>query len=502
MPDSAVLIYPHQLYENHPALHKHRLHVLVEDVLFFGDSRYPADFHKLKLMFHRVSMRRYQDDVLGAGRYPSRYIDYTEIDDRLEYVFETLADDGIREIHICDPTDDLLSKRIQRYCKRFNLDLTWYDSPNFVTTPAQIDDFWQDKDDHNYHQTDFYIWQRKRLNLLLTDNEKPVGGKWSYDPDNRRKLDKDITLPNDPAPRTTDDITEAREYVEKYFPQNPGSTEQFIYPTTHDAARQWLRDFVRVKLNDFGNYQDAISTRGNFLFHSLLSPLLNSGLLRPMQIVEAALDYYHENPGTRLASVEGFVRQIIGWREFMRAVYLRDGTTQRNANFWGHQRGLSQAWYDGTLGIPPVDDAIQKAQQFAYNHHIERLMLVGNLMLLCEIHPQQVYRWFMEMFIDAYDWVMVPNVYGMSQYADGGLITTKPYISSSNYVRKMTRSYKRGEWCDIWDGLYWRFIHKHEEFFRGNPRLAVMTSHLSRMGDEKLQTHLNNANQFLTSLDE
>ena len=162
-----------------------------------------------------------------------------------------------------------------------------------------------------------------------------------------------------------------------------------------------------------------------------------------MHIVDVAVQYYDNQSQARLASVEGFVRQIIGWREFMRAVYVKDGTTQRKDNFWDNNRALSSRWYEGTLGISPVDDAIKKAQKYAYNHHIERLMLLGNLMLLSEIHPDEVYRWFMEMFIDAYDWVMVPNVYGMSQYADGGLFTTKPYISSSNYVRKMS-DYKKG----------------------------------------------------------
>ncbi len=499
MTHAAVLIYPHQLYADHPAIHKDRLHVLVEDLLFFGDSRYPARFHKQKLLLHRASMQRYADEILGAGRYQHRTIEYAEQDDRLEHVFETLHREGIREIHVCDPTDYLLERRIRRYCQRYDLELVWYESPNFVTDRQTMQSFWVERDAHDYHQTDFYIWQRRRLGLLLTEQGKPLGGQWTYDSANREKLKQGVQLPPEPEPRENAYVRNARAYVEEHFPQNPGSSEHFIYPTNHAEAQAFLRDFLRVRLEGFGSYQDAISRRGNFLFHSLLSSSINSGLLDPMQVVQATVGYYHAHPGTRYASVEGFVRQIIGWREFMRAVYLRDGTTQRNDNFWGHTRGLDERWYTGDLGIPPVDDAIRKAHNYAYNHHIERLMLVGNFMLLCEIHPQEVYRWFMEMFIDAYDWVMVPNVYGMSQYADGGLITTKPYISSSNYVRKMS-DYKKGDWGDTWDGLYWRFIHKHREFFGGNPRLAMMTSHLKRMSQEKLDAHLHNAESFLETL--
>ena len=496
MTQSAVLIYPHQLYKNHPAIHKDRLHILVEDLLYFRDSRYPMRYHKQKLMLHRASMKRYADEVLGAGRYQYQYIDHKEIDDRLGYVFETLANDGITEIHVADPTDYLLERRIRGYCKQYTLNLHWYDSPNFVTPKETLLSFWGDKDEHDYFQTDFYIWQRKRLNILLTKDGDPIGGKWTYDSDNRKKLKKDVVLPDAPPTFDNEYVQEARKYVETHFSEHIGDTENFIYPTNHTEAKAYLETFMAHKMQDYGTYQDAITNRDPFLFHSLLSSSINSGLLDPMEVIDSALAYYDENNDARLASVEGFIRQIIGWREFMRAVYIKDGTTQRKDNFWRHNRALSSAWYDGTLGIAPVDDAIQKAKKYAYNHHIERLMLVGNLMLLSEVHPDEVYRWFMDMFIDAYDWVMVPNVYGMSQYADGGLITTKPYISSSNYVRKMS-DYKKGDWCDTWDGLYWCFIAKHDDFFKNNPRLAMMTSHLKRMSDEKFETHQQNAESFL-----
>jgi deoxyribodipyrimidine photolyase-related protein len=176
------------------------------------------------------------------------------------------------------------------------------------------------------------------------------------------------------------------------------------------------------------------------------------------------------------------------------------GERERSANFWDHRRPLPSSFYSATTGMDPVDAVLRRVNHHGYAHHIERLMVLGNFLLLCEIDPREVYRWFMEMFIDAYDWVMVPNVFGMSQYADGGLITTKPYFSSSNYLRKMS-DFPRGDWCPIWDGLYWRFILKHRDFFERNPRLSVMASQLKKMGPDKLAGHLKIAETFLNLLD-
>ena len=191
--------------------------------------------------------------------------------------------------------------------------------------------------------------------------------------------------------------------------------------------------------------------------------MLNIGLLTPQQVLDRTFEFSRTHT-VPLASLEGFIRQVIGWREFMYCIYHAVGETQRRGNFWDCQRDLPASFYSADTGIPPVDRVIRRVMDLAYCHHIERLMVLGNFMLLCEVRPEQVYQWFMELFIDAYDWVMVPNVYGMSQYADGGLITTKPYISSSNYIRKMS-DFSRGPWCAIWDGLFWRFVSRHKEVF-------------------------------------
>jgi deoxyribodipyrimidine photolyase-related protein len=486
-----TLIYPHQLFLPHPALQLHHAVWLIEDPLFFGDKHHPATFHKMKLVLHRASLKRYQHEVLA--QYRTHYVDYGALIGDSGALFAQLVQAGATQVHVCDPVDFILEKRIRRYCTHYGLNLVWYDTLNFITTSAQIQQFYASKS--TYHQTDFYVWQRKTHAILL-DKGKPLGGKWTYDSDNRQKLKSNVALPTEPKVYENPFVREAQAYVQQHFAKNYGECYDFIYPTNHAEAQTLLHDFLRVKLGNFGAYQDAISERGAFLFHSLLSSSINIGLLSPMQVITTTLAFYDEHPHISLASIEGFVRQIIGWREFMRAVYVREGVKERNSNFWGQNRALDARWYNGTLGIPPVDAMIKKMLRYAYAHHIERLMLAGNLMVLCEIHPNEVYRWFMELFIDAYDWVMVPNVYGMSQYADGGLITTKPYISSSNYVRKMS-DYKEGDWSKTWDALYWRFIHKHSAFFRANPRLAMMTTHLDRMDDDMIKTHDYRAETFL-----
>jgi deoxyribodipyrimidine photolyase-related protein len=243
---------------------------------------------------------------------------------------------------------------------------------------------------------------------------------------------------------------------------------------------------------NFGAYQDAISIVDSTLFHSVLTPMLNTGLLTPGEVLDEVLGAQ----GVPLNSLEGFVRQLIGWREFMRAAYVVKGRTQRTSNFWKHERPLPESFWSATTGIDPVDTVVRRVLQHAYAHHIERLMILGNFMQLCGFRPDDVYRWFMELFIDAYDWVMVPNVYGMGLYADGGMISTKPYVAGSNYVRKMS-NFKPGAWCETWDGLFWSFIASHRDFFASNTRIGAIVGQLDRMSPERYRAHRLHAETFL-----
>ena len=233
-----------------------------------------------------------------------------------------------------------------------------------------------------------------------------------------------------------------------------------------------------------------------FLNHSVLSPMLNIGLITPNEVISEVLKHKNDIP---INSLEGFIRQIIGWREFIRGVYQYKGVQQRNSNFFDFKRKMPKSFYDGSTGVFPFDNCIKKVLQNAYSNHIERLMILGNFMLLCEINPNDIYKWFMELYVDAYDWVMVPNIYGMSQFSDGGLMSSKPYISSSNYIKKMS-NYKNGPWAVIWDALYWRFIDKQRQKLAKNIRMKFMINLFDKMDDEKKNLHISTANTFLKSL--
>ncbi len=491
--DSVAVIFPHQLFYDNPCLKPGRIVYLAEDPWFFGDPVNQIRFHKQKLILHRASLQAYRNFLESRGHLV-RYLEFSP-ETGMGYLFYRLREDRIGEIVTCEPAERGLSERLSRQAKDYGMEVKFLRTPMFLCSEEDIEDFFRGKP--TFHQTSFYIFQRRHWDILL-ENGKPLGGSWTYDPLNRRKLPRGIAVPPLPDPENEPYASAARDHVTRKFPHHPGETSPFLYPVTHAAAHKWLEHFLTYRLGNFGDYQDAISAQESYLFHSLLSPLLNIGLLTPKQVLDAALAFAGEHP-VPLNSLEGFVRQILGWREYVRAVYLLAGEKQRAGNFWGHTRKLPGAFYTGTTGIPPVDTVIRRLLKTAYAHHIERLMVLGNFMLLAEIAPQAVYQWFMEMFIDAYDWVMVPNVFGMSQFSDGGLIMTKPYVSSSHYLLKMS-DYPAGSWCEVWDGLFWRFITKHRVYFAANPRLKLLIGHLDRMDTTRLRSLIDNADKFLEKL--
>ena len=470
------VVYPHQLFEDHPAISKMRDVWMVEDDLFFNQYK----FHKQKLILHRASMK-YYESKLKENNLVVKYIDALSAESSTKMLFKLFKESGITEIHYCDPVDYLLNRRLTRYARLFKIKLVRYESPNFICSEDYIQTYFANK--KRFHQTDFYVDQRKRFNILLDDGQ-PLGGKWSYDTENRNKLPKGVQIPPIDKLTSSTQLDEAIEYVETNFSANYGSSKDFIYPITHRESEKWFEHFLEQRFINYGTYQDAIVEDETFLFHSVISPMLNVGLLNPLKIIDKAIENtkLKEVP---LNCIEGFVRQILGWREYIRAIYVLKGTQQRNTNYLNHHQSIGESFYNGTTGINPVDASIKRTLKFGYAHHIERLMLLGNLMLLCRLDPDQVYQWFMEMYIDAYDWVMVPNVYGMSQFADGGLMSTKPYISGSNYVLKMS-NFKTDNWASIWDALYWCFIFDHRDFFSKNPRMSMMVHQVNKMSDEKI----------------
>ncbi|MEO0558387.1 MAG: cryptochrome/photolyase family protein [Bacteroidota bacterium] len=488
---TAALVFPHQLFAEHPALKGADRVVLVEDDLFFRDTQYPARFHKLRLVLHRASMRCAADRFRKAG-HEVTYVAWSSRTSTADLVAE-LAADGITTLRVCEPTDFILEKRLTTAAERAGVELAMLDTPLFLNTRAENTDYFDGR--QRARMADFYIHQRRRFGLLIDDDGEPVGGQWSFDADNREKLNEEALAEVPPLPEapSSEYVGEAQAYVEEHFPDHIGASGPLPYPIDPDGAARWLEAFVDERLDRFGPYEDAIEPGQSALYHAVLTPMLNIGLVTPQQVLDAVMDRADD---IRLNSLEGFVRQLVGWREYMRALYDLRGVELRTSNLWEFERELPDAWYDGTTGLVPVDDVIQRVLQTGYANHIERLMVLGTALFLTRVHPRAVYRWFMEMFIDAYDWVMVPNTYGMSQHAAGPVLTTKPYFNGSNYLRKMSH-YPRGDWEAKWDGLFWTFVRDYREEVEGYHRIGMLTRHLDRMGETKMAAHEEAAQRYL-----
>ena len=444
-------------------------------------------------------MKRYEAMLQSKG-HSTLYLEYDPQPDSLERHLSEVAESMTstpRKLIVAEPNDFMLEKRLNRICDRLDIACRFVSTPQFINAPDENADYRASK--KRWFMGDFYKFQRRRLDVLM-DGEDPVGDKWSFDEDNRKKVPKKLLgeIPELLSLKRDSFDEEAVSYVEDRFAKNPGTLEQLYYPTSHADAEKWLKHFLKNRFANFGPYEDAIEQGESWLWHSVLTPMLNIGLLTPEKVVKKTIAFSQKND-VPINSLEGFIRQIIGWREFIRATYQDHGVEMRTTNHWQHHRKIPSSFYDGTTGIVPIDDAIQRVLETGYCHHIERLMVLGGFMFLCEFDPDDIYRWFMEMFIDSYDWVMVPNAYSMSQHADGGLITTKPYFSGSSYVRKMSH-YKVEPWCEVWDGLYWRWIWNHRDSLAKNPRWAMMCSMAKKMESAKRKTHLKNAEQYLKSL--
>ena len=492
---SINIVFPHQLFQESLLFENKVPTYVVEEYLFF--NQYP--FHKQKIAFHRATMKRYADFLQKEKNLEVNYVEaITKISD-IRILIPELKKQGIQHINYIDPTDNWLQKRLDIGFQQSGITAKQYTSPLFLNSKEDLAAFFR-SDKKKYHQTTFYMEQRKKRNILMQPDGKPIGGKWTFDTENRKKYPAKKTPPAIQFPDVDEYYEEAKLYVETHFAEHLGNLGKYsLYPTNFETTKAWLHQFFEHRFMEFGIYEDAIDTENSILHHSVLSPMLNVGLITPKEIIDACLLYAAEN-NVPINSTEGFVRQIIGWREFIRGVYESRGSEERTTNFWKFKKKIPASFYDGTTGILPVDQTIKKALQTGYCNHIERLMILGNFMMLCEFDPDEVYQWFMELFIDSYDWVMVTNVYGMSQFSDGGLMATKPYISGSNYLMKMS-NYQKGEWQEVWDGMFWRFMHTHRDFFLTNPRLGMLVRMFDKMPESKKEKHLLNAETYLKTLE-
>ena len=447
--------------------------------------------HKLKLILFLSSMRSYADE-LKKNKFKINYVDLKK-DFKISYekkLENFIKKNKFEELISFEIEDKFFEKKISTLCKKNKIKLTFIQSPMFLNSRDEFKNYLSKT--KKPFMANFYKIARAKTDILM-ENNKPKGGKWSFDEDNRKKLPKDIKIPQMITAKETKHTKILKQQINTIFKNHPGEVDNFWLPTTYEDAVKWLDYFIIKKFNLFGDYEDAVDTNNNFLFHSALSPMINLGLLTPELIIERVRKVENK---IKINSYEGYIRQIIGWREFIRGIYQNYDQQLEENNFFQHKNSLTKKWYDGTTGLDPLDHSIKNAQKYGYTHHIERLMVLCNIMNLCEIRPNEVYNWFMEMFVDSSDWVMSPNVYGMGLFSEGGIFSTKPYICGSSYFMKMM-NFKRGNWNDIMDGLYWRFINKNRKFFQSNPRLNMMVNIYDKMNIERKNHIIKKANQFI-----
>ena len=452
--------------------------------------------HKLKILMFLWSMRQYRDQLVKNGF----VVYYNSIDDKNfkdtyeNKLLKILKDEKVRTISYFEIEDHFFEDRFNKFVSDNNLETKLFQSPMFLNSRSQFVEFAKTQKSL-IKMASFYQKMRIKMSILIDNNKKPIGGKWSFDEENRKKISGKIKIPKVPINTEDQRINNLKHKINVLFRDHPGSADYLWMPTNREEALKWMEIFFQNKFHDFGTYEDAIIDNNNFLYHSALSPIINMGLLTPKEIVEKAINFSKKN-SIPLNSLEGFIRQIIGWREFIRGIYHYKGKEEKKLNFWQHNRKLTKDWYEGTTGIKPLDDVINDCLKYGYTHHIPRLMIVCNIMNLSRIHPDEIYKWFMEMFVDSSDWVMVPNVYGMGTFADGGIFATKPYSCGSNYILKMS-NYKKDEWCDIVDGLYWKFMSDNLSFFKTNPRLSILVKSVERMKEDRKNMIFEKATNFI-----
>lgn len=499
-----ILILGDQLSDDLSALREgdpaHDIIVMAE---VMGEASY-VPHHPKKIAFLFAAMRKFATRLEGQGW----RVLYSRLDDPGNTqsipgeLIRRASETGAVEVLATEPGEFRLIAALEDCPIPVHL----FPDDRFLCSHAEFDGWAEGRKELRMEW--FYREMRRKTGLLM-EGDKPEGGKWNYDHDNRKPAPGDIAF-DGPLRFSPDKVTEeVLALVEARFPDNFGTLRPFWFATDRDGALAALDHFIAHALPRFGDYQDAMLDGNRFLYHAVISMYLNAGLLGWREICEAAEAAYRANEAP-LNAVEGFIRQIIGWREYMRGIYFHEGPGYTAMNALGHDRDLPDFYWTADTDMRCMAQAIEQTRDEAYAHHIQRLMITGNFALLAGIDPHQVHEWYLAVYADAYEWVEAPNVIGMSQFADGGIVGSKPYVSGGNYIHKMSDYCKKcayeigdksGDKACPYNYLYWAFLHRHRESFGRNPRMAQMYRTWMRMSEEKRQATLDSAETFLARLD-
>ncbi|PWR02279.1 cryptochrome/photolyase family protein [Meridianimarinicoccus roseus] len=484
------------------------------DLVVMAEVRQEATYaphHPKKIAFLFAAMRKFAAQLQERGW----QVAYTRLDDPDNT--HSIAGELVRRAAAHGATEVLMTECGEWRLRAALADADSYGShmkvirfsdTRFIASQAEFDAWAEGR---KQLRMEYFYREMRRKTGLLMDGDKPVGGQWNFDHDNRKPAKGKDLFASGPLRFDPDEtVEEVLALVEREFPSNFGALRPFWFATDAAQAQASLDHFIAQRLETFGDYQDAMLRDDGFLSHAVLGLYINAGLLDPLKVCQAIENAY-ENGDAPINAVEGFIRQILGWREFVRGIYFHEGPDYTLRNALNHQRKLPQMYWGGETRMACMQAAIDQTRDEAYAHHIQRLMVTGNFALLAGVAPAEIHEWYLAVYADAFEWVEAPNVIGMSQFADGGVVGSKPYVSSGAYINRMSDyckgchysvSAKTGEKACPFNLLYWHFLIRHRDRFEGNPRMAQMYRTWDRMDETRRDTVLSEAQQTLKDLSE
>lgn len=493
-----------------PSLSSLADHHTQTDVVLMCEVRSEATYvkhHKKKIAFVFSAMRHFANE-LSDGGYDLRYVKYDDPNNTGSLIGEVariITQEPITELVVTAPAEHRLQTEMAGWSLELDLPVTIKEDDRFLCSP---DEFSSWAEGRKQLRMEYFYREMRRKYSILMDQDGPIGGQWNYDAENRKPPSLGLDVP-DTFRAQSDEITkEVLALVELHFPDHFGDLLPFDFAVSRDQALNALGQFIAKRLSLFGDYQDAMVQNEPWMYHSHIGFYLNCGLLNPLECIERAEAAYHKGVAP-LNAVEGFIRQILGWREYVRGIYWLKMPDYKSANFLEAKRSLPDFYWTADTQMNCMRQCITETKKNAYAHHIQRLMVLGNFALLAGIDPDEVNNWYLLVYADAYEWVELPNVTGMVLFADGGLLASKPYAASGAYINKMSNycgscrykvSVKNGPNACPFNYLYWDFIGRNDSKLRGNPRMGFMYKSLDRMSDEKRDAIQEDSRRFFNAM--
>jgi deoxyribodipyrimidine photolyase-related protein len=502
-----ILVLGDQLTETLPAISDA---VKSKDTILMAEVREEATYvkhHKKKIAFLFSAMRHFARRLRDEN-FNVNYVHYTDSankGDLLAQVKHALSEKDFDEVKVTMPGEYRLLKSIEQWENVLGIPVTICEDNRFLSTPQEFTDWAEGK---KQLRMEFFYREMRRKHNVLMDGKNPIGGKWNYDAQNRESMPETHKVPKHTTFDIDDITSDVIELVKNEFSDHFGDIDNFHFAVTREDALSVLNTFIEERLPNFGQYQDAMVEGKPWLYHSHIAFYLNCGLLTPKEAIQAAEQAFHAGQ-VPLNSAEGFIRQILGWREYVRGFYWHFMPNLKTDNYFNNARSLPSFFWDAQTNMNCMRQCIKETQQNAYAHHIQRLMVIGNFSLLTELSPEEVQAWYLLVYADAYEWVELPNVAGMILYSDGGNLASKPYVASGSYINKMSNyckncgyqvSKKTGPKACPFNYLYWHFIDKHKEKLSNNHRMAMIYKTYGRMKEENIETMKQDATIFLTKL--